>query len=124
MERFEELVAWQKARTLTKRIYEVTQIGSFAKDYGLASQIQRASVSIMSKVAEGFERFSAAEFQQYLSVAKASCAELRCQLYIALDIGYISQDVFQQLLQQSEEVGRLLGGLRASVQRRRQTQRN
>ena len=75
IQRFEDLIAWQKARELTKEIYIITRQGDFAKDYGLRGQIQRAAVSIMSNVAEGFERGGRGEFQQFLSIAKASCAE-------------------------------------------------
>jgi four helix bundle protein len=101
---------------LTKSIYETTQSGSFSKDYDLKTQIRRAAVSIMSNIAEGYERGGAKEFRQFLSIAKASCAELRSQLYVAADIGYLKDHQFQNLLSQSEEVGRIIGGLRASVQ--------
>ena len=123
VERFEDLVAWQKARTLTCAIYECTREGAFAKDFGLSSQIQRAAVSIMSNVAEGFERGSRGEFHQFLSIAKASCAELRSQLYIALDIGYLDQNLFDILIADAQELGRILGGLRAAVERQRNEQR-
>jgi len=69
IERFEELVAWQKARSLTAGIYQMTQQGAFAKDFGLSNQIQRAIVSVMSNIAEGFERGSRGEFHQFLSIA-------------------------------------------------------
>lgn len=117
--RFEELIAWQKARELTRAVYEATQSESFAKDFGLTSQIQRAAVSIMSNIAEGFERDNRGDFHRFLSVAKGSCAEVRSQLYIALDIGYISPTEFQKLQQMAEEVGRIIGGLRASVEKQR-----
>jgi four helix bundle protein len=71
----------------------------------------------MSIVAEGFERGSSAEFHQYLVIAKASCAELRAQLYLALDVGYIDQKIFNETMKLAEEVARLVGGLRASVKR-------
>lgn len=119
MERFEELIAWQKARILTRAIYETTRRGAFARDFGLSGQIQRAAVSIMSNIAEGFERGGRGEFHQFLSTAKASCAELRSQLYVALDVGYLKAGKFQILLQQAEEVARIIGGLRASVARQR-----
>ena len=119
IERFEDLIAWQKARVLTRAIYEVTRQGAFAKDFGLAGQIQRAAVSIMSNVAEGFERGGRGEFHQFLSTAKASCAELRSQLYVALDVGYLDQRKFDELLRQAEEVARIIGGLRASIARQR-----
>ena len=117
VQRFEDLIAWQKARYLTRQVYEFTRRGSWAKDFGLSGQIQRASVSIMSNIAEGFERNRNAEFHQFLSVAKASCAEVRSQLYVALDVGYVSLSEFEALLAQAEEVGRIIGGLRAAVGR-------
>ena len=122
IERFEELIAWQKARELTREIYQVSRQGQFAKDFGLTGQIQRAAVSVMSNIAEGFERGGRGEFHQFLSAAKASCAELRAQLYVAVDVGYLSRTRFEQLLAQAEEVARIIGGLRASVQRQREAQ--
>src|ERR1051325_5404568 len=110
VERFEDLIAWQKARALTRDIYHVTGQGGFSKDFGLKDQIRRAAVSIMSNIAEGFERGKPSEFHQFLSVAKASCAELRSQLYVALDAEYIGEDSFNQLMQRAVEVGRIIGG--------------
>jgi four helix bundle protein len=104
---------------LTAEVYRVTSVGGFAKDFGLKNQIRRASVSIMSNIAEGFERGRASEFHQLLSVAKASCAELRSQLYVALDAGCLSRDIFNELMGKATEVGQIVGGLRASVERRR-----
>ena len=75
--KFEDLIAWQKARDLTRNVYKITRAGEFAKDFRLSSQIQSAAVSIMSNIAEGFERSGLGEFHQFLSTAKASCAELR-----------------------------------------------
>ncbi|WP_245894916.1 MULTISPECIES: four helix bundle protein [Nostoc] len=120
VERFEDLIAWQKARVLTKAIYQITQQGAFSKDYGLSGQMQRASVSIMSNIAEGFERNRPREFHQFLSMAKASCAELRSQLYVALDVQYIQSHEFNQILNQAQEVGRIIGGLRASIDKNKQ----
>ena len=122
VERFEDLIAWQKARSLTQLVYGSSRQGAFAKDFGLAGQIQRAAVSIMSNIAEGFERGGRPEFQQFLSTAKASCAELRSQLYIAFDVGYLDQSTFDRLLADAEEVARIIGGLRASVERQRHDQ--
>jgi four helix bundle protein len=119
VERFEDLIAWQKARSLTKEIYIVTRNGAFSRDFRLSNQIQGAAVSIMSNIAEGFERGGRGEFQQFLSVAKGSCAEARSQLYVALDVAYIENEEFERLLRQAEEVARLIGGLRAAVQRQR-----
>ncbi|MBW4557871.1 MAG: four helix bundle protein [Trichormus sp. ATA11-4-KO1] len=119
VERFEDLIAWQKARILTQLIYQITQQEKFKKDFGLSGQMQRAAVSIMSNIAEGFERNRPGEFHQFLSIAKASCAELRSQFYVALDINYIQQSEFNQILNQAQEVGRIIGGLRASIDRSR-----
>ena len=124
IDRFEDLIAWQKARELTRAIYQVTQQGAFAKDFGLARQIQRAAVSIMSNIAEGFERRGRREFHQFLSTAKGSCAEVRSQLYVAFDIGYLGKSDFHKLLAQAEEVGRVVGGLRASVEKLRDERRS
>jgi four helix bundle protein len=120
IERFEDLIAWQKARALTREIYSVSRAGAFARDFGLGRQIQRAAVSVMSNIAEGFERGGRAEFHQFLSTAKASCAELRSQLYVALDAGYLNQAEFDRLIGVAAEVGRVVGGLRAAVARQRQ----
>jgi four helix bundle protein len=119
VERFEDLIAWQKARELTRAIYEATRQGSFAKDFGLSTQIQRAAVSVMLNIAEGFERGWRGEFHQFLSTAKASCAEVRSQLYVALDVGHLDKANFDRLIEQAEEVARILGGLRAAVDRQR-----
>lgn len=115
IKRFEDLIAWQKARKLTRTIYQVSQQGAFAKDFGLSGQIQRAAVSIMSNIAEGYERDSRREFYRFLSIAKASCAEVRSQLYIAFDNGYLEQIIFDKAIDQAEEVGRIVGGLRLSI---------
>jgi four helix bundle protein len=124
IQRFEDLVAWQKARELTRKIYQVSRQGEFGKDYRLSGQIQGAAVSIMSNIAEGFERGGLGEFHQFLSTAKASCAEVRSQLYVALDVGYINPATFRELREQSEEVGRIIGGLRASVAKQKQNKLN
>ena len=117
--RFEDFIAWQKARKLTSDIYRVTNQGRFSRDFGLKDQIRRAAVSSMSNVAEGFERGRPGEFHQFLSIAKGSCAELRTQLYVALDAGYLSSTEFEALMNQATEVGLILGGLRISVEKRR-----
>ncbi len=117
--RFEELVAWQKARILTAGIYRLTEAGALSRDFGLKDQLRRSAVSIMSNLAEGFERGKPSEFHQFLSIAKGSCGELRSQLYVAVDAGYIESEAFGALQTQVEEVGRILGGLRASIERKR-----
>jgi four helix bundle protein len=95
--KFEDLIAWQKARELTRKIYQISRTGEVAKDFRLSGQIQSAAVSIMSNIAEGFERGGLVEFRQFLSTAKASCAEFRSQLYVALDVGYIDARMVQDL---------------------------
>ncbi|GAB4500873.1 MAG: four helix bundle protein [Anaerolineales bacterium] len=94
--RFEEIEAWQTARELTNLVYAFTGQEKFARDFGLKDQIRRAAVSVMSNVAEGFESQSQPTFGRYLHIAKASAAEVRSQLYVALDQAYITQDEFDQ----------------------------
>lgn len=117
--RFQDLVAWQKSRQLTKEVYTLTRSDKFARDFGLSSQIQRAAVSVMSNIAEGFERSGTPEFLHFLSMARSSCAEVRSQLYVALDIGYLDEPVFTKIMNLAEEVGRIVSGLRISVERQR-----
>ena len=119
VERFEDLIAWQKARELTKLVYSVSDSGAFAKDWGLKDQIRRSSVSVMSNVAEGFDRAGRAEFHQFLVIAKGSCAEVRAQLYVALDAEYVSKEQFNKIYAVAEETGRVVNGLRAAVARQR-----
>lgn len=119
IEKFEDFIAWQKARKLTRDIYRTTNLPNFSRDFGLKDQIRRAAVSIMSNIAEGFERGRPSEFHQFLSIAKASCAELRSQLYVALDVDYITEAQFQQLMSASTETGQVIGGLRLSVEKRK-----
>ncbi len=119
VERFEDLIGWQKARELTKQIYSITSNGAFAKDFGLKDQIRRASVSIMSNLAEGFDRGGRAEFHQFVVIAKGSCAEVRSQMYVALDVEYITQKQFDHFYNMTIEISRILGGLRSSLQKQR-----
>jgi four helix bundle protein len=86
---FEELEIWKEARRLTQVIYQLTKTDKFSRDFSLRDQIRRATVSIMSNIAEGFERGGNQEFLQFLYVAKSSCGEVRSQLYVGLDQGYI-----------------------------------
>ena len=104
---------------MTKEVYEVTGQGLFSKDFGLRDQIRRASVSIMSNLAEGFERGSAKEFHQFLIIAKASCAEVRSQLYVAFDVGYVDEKSFHVLESKAQEVSRIIGGLRSAIAKQR-----
>ena len=117
--RFEDLIAWQKARVLARDIYRLTKQICSQTDYKYLDQLRGAAVSVMSNIAEGFERGSAAEFHRFLTVAKASCAELRSHLYIGVDTGGIAEEDFKRLLPQAEEVSRIIGGLRMAVGKRR-----
>src|SRR5258707_10701120 len=119
VDRFEDLIAWQKARELTRGVYQATKVRTFARDFGLSRQIQRAAVSIMGNIAEGFERHRDGEFHQYLSTAKASCGEVRSHLYAALAAGHLDQIVFDNLKSLAEEVGQINGGLRCAVEKRK-----
>ena len=109
--RFEDIDAWQKARTLVKAVYEVTSQPPFAKDFGLRDQVRRSGVSIMANIAEGFERGGNREFLQFLGIAKGSVGELRSHLYVALDQGYIPQQVFNQFHTELRNLASVIGGL-------------
>ena len=108
--KFEDIEAWQLAREMTKAIYAISNDGAFARDFGLRDQIRRAAVSIMSNIAEGFERGGVREFIQFLSIAKGSAAEVQAQLYVALDAGHIKQEQFKDLYDLAGDTGRLIGG--------------
>lgn len=106
IKRFEEIEAWQTARDLTKTIYAVTEQGKFARDFGLRDQIRRASVSVMSNIAEGFESQTQQQFIRYLSIAKASAGEVRSQLYVSRDLNYLAEEQFTDLFQLAEKASR------------------
>jgi four helix bundle protein len=117
--RFEDLIAWQKARELNREIYAATSSGPISRDFSLVNQIRRAAVSIMANIAEGFERGGQAEFHQFLVISKGSCGEVRSHLYIALDVGHLSEAESKRLGEMAENTGKIIGALRAAVQRRR-----
>ncbi len=108
---FEDLDVWKEARRLTNEVYVATRGAGFSKDFGLRDQIQRAAVSIMSNIAEGFERGGNQEFMQFLYIAKGSCGEVRSQLYVALDQGYISRDHFDQMLNSFKKLSGMIASL-------------
>ncbi len=114
-QKFEDLEVWQRARNLTKEIYQATNSGEFARDFGLRDQIRRASVSIMSNIAEGFDRGNKGDFQRFLSIARASCGEVQSQLYVAIDVQYLSENDFQHLQSRTKEPGRMLASLQNKV---------
>jgi len=108
--RFEDIEAWQKGRELTREVYRITAVGAFSRDFALRDQIRRAAVSVMSNIAEGFERDGDKEFRQFLSNAKGSAGEVRSHLYVALDAGLIPQSQFAQLYALASESSRLIAG--------------
>lgn len=113
--RFEDLIFWQKARELTKYIYAITQHAQFKHDYSLKDQIQRASVSIMSNIAEGFGRGGNTEFIQFLFLSKGSISEVQSQLYVALDLGYIDEPAFKKAYELADEIARLINSFIKSL---------
>ena len=114
--RFEDLEVWQKAKDLSVQIYRVTQDGRFGGDYGLRNQIRRAAVSVMSNIAEGFDRYSRAEFRQFLSISRGSASEVRSQLHLALALGYLTQAEFDHLNELCWRVTRMIAALRSRVE--------
>jgi len=108
--RFEDVEAWRLGRELTKKVYEASSRGSFSRDFGLRDQIRRAAVSVMSNIAEGFECGGDKEFRQFLSLAKGSAGELRSQLYVAVDVGLLSQDQFAELYSLANDTARMVAG--------------
>jgi len=110
IEKFEDLIAWQEARKLVNLIYGVTQKGDF-KDFGLANQIQKAAVSVMANISEGFGRFSFKDSKQFFTVARGSVAEVQSHLYVVLDQAKISKSEFDNIYEQSIKVNKLINGL-------------
>jgi four helix bundle protein len=110
IQRFEDIEAWQTARELTRLVYALSNEGLFSRDFGLRDQMRRAAVSILSNIAEGFESRTNALFLEFLGRAKASCAELRAQTYICLDISYVTQNDFDKLMSLAEKCGRQIHG--------------
>ena len=106
-QKFKELRVWQEAKKLATDIYELTSHQKFSKDYGLKSQIQRAAVSIASNIAEGYEKTNK-DFIRYLLIAKGSVAELRTQLEISFEVGYIDKDVYEKIEDQGEKINAML----------------
>lgn len=114
--RFEDIEAWKKGRELRKAVYACSNVGAFARDFALRDQIRRATISITSNIAEGFERSGNREFIQFLANGKGSCGEVRDQLYVALDENYISPERFDLLYEMSLEVSRLISGFMKYLQ--------
>ncbi len=108
---FEELKSWQKARELAGYVYELTRKDMFSRDYGLRDQIQRAASSVMHNIAEGFESGSDPEFVRFLKMARRSAGEVQSQLYLALDIGYLTEAERQKAYTLAVEVKQLINGM-------------
>lgn len=111
IQKFEDLEAWKLAREITKEVYRITKSDSFSRDFSLTNQICRASVSVMSNIAEGFERDGDKEFINFLSMSKGSIGEVRAQLYVAFDQNYISEIDFKFIYEKAVENSRIISGL-------------
>ena len=117
--RFEDIHAWQSARELTHKIYTITNRGNFSNDFGLRDQVRRAAVSVMSNIAEGYESRTKRSFIDYLGRAKASAGEVRSQVYVAYDVGYLEKCEFDQLFELAEscskQIANFIGYLEADA---------
>ena len=111
IQRFEDLLVWQKARAATGHVYRMSVDGAFSRDFGLRDQIRRSSVSIMANIAEGFGRRSDKEFSNFLNYAHGSVAETQSHLYMALDLGYLTNADFQTIYRLLDEISRMIIGL-------------
>jgi four helix bundle protein len=113
--KFEDLIAWQEARKLVKMIYKMPSTSSLAKDFGMRDQIQRAGVSGMTNIAEGFDCESTAEFARFLGIARRSVVEVQSLLYAALDVEHIKEETFKTHYEQSKKTKALIGGLKQGI---------
>jgi len=118
IQKFEDLIAWQKSKRLSILIYRITGEGLFKKDFNLKCQIRKASISVMSNIAEGFDRYSTKEFMYFLSIARGSVAEIRSQIHLAEELGYINQIEATSIVDLCIEIALIIGGLRKSLERK------
>ena len=109
--RFEDIQAWQKARGISLEIYKLSGAGEFGRDFDLRRQIRRSALSIMANIAEGQGRRSDRDFAQFLNISLGSLAETKSHLYLALDLDYLSEDLFEEIYYKLDEVGRMIYGL-------------
>lgn len=121
--RFEEIEAWQTGRELTRQVYDASNMARFARDFGLRDQMRRAAVSVMSNIAEGFESRTQLLFVEFLGRAKGSAGEVRAQLYVALDVGYLQQAQFDQLCALTERCSRQISRFMAYLESQPNTPR-
>ncbi len=112
IERFEDIISWQKSKELSVSIYKIFKSDT---DFGFRNQIEKASVSVMNNIAEGFERQTNNEFRQFLYIAKGSCGEVRSMLYLAKDLDKITNENFKKLYSLTIEISKLLSGLIKSL---------
>jgi four helix bundle protein len=115
IKRFEDILAWQEARLLTRQIYRLSAVDPFARDFALRDQIRRAAVSAMTNIAEGFDCDSRREFARFLGIARRSAVEVQSLLYVAFDVQYISEDVFMLYYAQAAKTKGLIGALKHSL---------
>ena len=115
IQKFEDIQAWQEARTLVKMVYQLTNKDKFSKDFGMRDQIRRASVSVMNNIAEGFDCESKIEFARFLGIARRSAVEVQSMLYAALDVEYIDQNEFDIHYEQARKTKALVGGFKRSL---------
>jgi len=113
--RLDEIQVWQKARVVTRRIYTITGGGGLGRDFGLRDQIRRSGVSVMANIAEGFGRGSDHEFADFLNIAHGSVTETQSHLYVALDLGYVSKTVFDELSAMLDEIVKMTFSLAARL---------
>jgi four helix bundle protein len=113
--KFEDIIAWQKARHSTRLVYQITSASAFSADYDLRNQIRRASVSIMANIAEGFGRHSDKEFANFINIAHGSATEVQSHLYVASDMGYVGKEDFEKLYDLMGEICRMLYALRQKL---------
>ncbi len=113
--RFEDIEGWQEARKLVKMIYVLTNTGAFSKDFGLRDQIQRAAVSAMTNIAEGFDCESKVEFARFLGIARRSAVEVQSLLYAAFDIQDITEAQLKEYYEQARKTKALIGGFKRSL---------
>jgi four helix bundle protein len=113
--KFEDLIAWQEARVLVRMVYKITADGTLAKDFGMRDQIQRAAVSVMTNIAEGFDCESTAEFARFLGIARRSAVEVQSLLYAALDVEHIKNETFKTYYEQAKKCKALIGGLKQGI---------
>jgi four helix bundle protein len=109
--KFEDLDVWKKSRSLVELVYLITRKQEFSKDWLLINHLRKTAISIISNISEGFERDGNKEFINFLSIAKGSCGELRCQIIIAYDLKYIEENQFKEISNLAEEISKSLKGL-------------